>query len=141
MTQDLKDRSDVDELVAAFYTEVFADPLIGSIFTEVAKVDPVRHLPIMGDFWETVLFGTGVYRRNALQVHKVLHARTPLAPEHFARWLELWNRAVRERFAGVKADLALVQAERIAGSIQRRLAGRSGSQFETIHHRDVAQTG
>lgn len=135
--KDLTDRHDVEELVSGFYRTALADPLIGSIFTEVARIDLARHLPIMTDFWETVLFGTGTYRRNALQVHMVLHARAPLDGLHFARWLDLWEAAVRERFAGEKADLAVVQAHRMAGSIERRLAGGSGSDFETIRHRDA----
>jgi|JI10StandDraft_1071094.scaffolds.fasta_scaffold662887_1 hemoglobin len=97
--------------------------LSGRSFTDVARIDLTRHLPIMADFWETVLFGTGTYHRDALQVHMVLHARTPLDRLHFARWLGLWETMVRERFAGDKADLAVVQAHRMAGSIERRLAG------------------
>lgn len=131
------DRHDVEELIAAFYGAALADPLIGPIFTDVARIDLTRHLPIMADFWETVLFGTGTYHRNALQVHMVLHARTRLEGLHFARWLDLWETMVRERFAGDKADLAVVQAHRMAGSIERRLAGRSGSDFETIRQREA----
>lgn len=134
---DLTDRGDVEDLVSSFYRAALADPLIGPIFTDVARIDLVRHLPIMTDFWETVLFGSDAYHRNALQVHLVLHARAPLDEPHFARWLELWETAVRERFSGEKADLAVVQAHRMAGSIERRLAGGSGSDFETIRHRDA----
>jgi hemoglobin len=129
---DLADRADVEELVGAFYDAAFADPLIGPIFTEVAKMDLARHLPIMCDFWQTVLFAAGLYRRNALQVHYVLNARHPLTAEHFGRWLELWSATVDERFAGPVADRAKLQARRIAGSMQRRLEGRSGSAFEAL---------
>jgi len=135
--RELRDRDDIEELVRAFYDEVFVDPLIGPIFTDIARVDVARHLPIMFDFWETVLLGTGTYRRNALQVHLVLSSRTPLRPEHFERWLELWEGAVATRFDGEKAERAVLQARRIAGSIQRRIAGRSGSEFETIGYRDT----
>lgn len=139
--KDLIDRHDVEELISSFYGAALADPLIGPIFTDVARIDLTRHLPIMADFWETVLFGTGTYHRNALQVHMVLHARTPLEGPHFARWLGLWETMVRDRFAGEKADLAVVQAHRMAGSIERRLAGRSGSDFETIRDRGATSVG
>ncbi|MCB5292046.1 group III truncated hemoglobin [Arthrobacter sp. SO3] len=135
MNGDLKDRSDVALLVEEFYRRAFADPLIGPIFTHIAKMDLVRHLPIMCDFWETVLFSAGLYRRNALQMHLVLNARFPLQQEHFERWLTLWAANVDEHFAGEKADLAKIQATRIAGSIHRRLEGRSGSDFETLKPR------
>ncbi|MGO4187935.1 group III truncated hemoglobin [Pseudarthrobacter sp. TAF60_1] len=135
MNGDLKDRSDVAKLVEEFYRRAFADPLIGPIFTRIAKMDLARHLPIMCDFWETVLFRSGLYRRNALQVHLDLNARFPLHQEHFERWLSLWIENVDAHFAGEKAELAKVQAMRIAGSIHRRLQGRSGSDFETLRPR------
>jgi hemoglobin len=134
--RDLADRDDVAQLVTAFYRAAFADPLIGPVFTDVARLDLEHHLPIMCDFWETVLWGAGLYRRNALQIHLVLHARHPLGAEHFDRWLSLWEATLDASFAGPVAERARVQARRIAGSMQRRLAGRSGSAFETLTRHD-----
>ena len=90
------------------------------------------HLPVMGDFWQTVLFRAGLYRRNALQVHADLHAAAPLRAEHFARWLALWTTTVDDSFAGEKAELAKTQAARISYSISRRLLGESSREFVTI---------
>ncbi|MGH3985522.1 MAG: hypothetical protein ACRDST_23275 [Pseudonocardiaceae bacterium] len=42
---------------------------------------------------------------------------------HFERWLALWTATVDERHGGEKAELAKIQAARIAGSISRRLRG------------------
>jgi hemoglobin len=136
VSEDLRDRSDVERLVSTFYERAFRDPAIGPIFTDVAHMDLGHHLPIMCDFWETVLFRAGLYRRNALQMHYLLHAKHPLEKEHFDRWLEIWVATVDELFQGEKAELAKLQAERIAGSIHRRLSGRSGSEFETIGVRE-----
>lgn len=64
--RDLADRRDVERLVTAFYLRAFADPLIGPVFTEVARMDLDAHMPVMCDFWESVLFahaaGTGATR-------------------------------------------------------------------------------
>ncbi|WP_205864588.1 group III truncated hemoglobin [Planctomonas sp. JC2975] len=133
---DLEDRDDVSLLVTSFYRRAFADPLIGPIFTDVAHMDLDHHLPIMCDFWQTVLFNAGLYRRNALQLHHVLHAKHPLGAAEFDRWLELWIANVDDHFAGRVAEHAKVQATRIAGSIRRRLQGRSGSRYESIGRRD-----
>jgi hemoglobin len=137
MTRDLADRDDVSQLVEEFYRRAFRDPLIGTIFTDVAKMDLAHHLPIMCDFWETVLFRAGKYRRNALELHVALNSKFPLQQQHFERWLALWVETVDELFAGPKAELAKLQATRIAGSMHRRMQGRSASQFETIHTRHV----
>lgn len=131
-TRDLADRADIEVVVRTFYQRVYADPLLGPVFIDVAKLDLQRHLPVMYDFWETVLFRAGRYRRNALQAHVELHAKCPLTPEHFGRWLALWTRTVDEHFRGDKAELAKTQASRVGYSISRRLMGESGSEFVTI---------
>lgn len=122
--EDLANRADIERLVVEFYGDAFADPLIGPIFTDVARMDLAAHLPVMCDFWETVLFAAGRYRRNALNVHLALHARRPLTGADFERWLSLWRAAVDRGFSGPVADRAKLQAERIAGSMRRRVEGR-----------------
>jgi truncated hemoglobin YjbI len=138
MLSDLTGRADVQVLVESFYLRAFDDPLIGHIFTDVAHMDLAHHLPIMCDFWETVLFQAGLYRRNALALHVALNEKFPLSQAHFDRWLELWIENVDEKFAGEKAELAKTQARRIAGSIHRRVQGRSGSEFEALRRGPVA---
>lgn len=133
--RDLAGRSDVEALVTAFYRQAFADPLIGPVFTDVAKMDLAAHLPVMCDFWESALFAAGLYRRNALRPHVALHRLAPLGPGHFARWLELWTGTVDSLYRGPKADLAKTQAQRIAGSLLRRLNGGDASEFVTIRRR------
>jgi hemoglobin len=136
---DLQDRADVVVLVDAFYRRVFEDPMIGPIFTDVARMDLDHHLPIITDFWDTVLFNSQRYRRDLLQLHLALNRRFPLEARHFERWLALWSVTVDEHFAGRKAELAKTQGRRIAGSIYRRVHGRSASDFETLQRRDVAE--
>ena len=54
---DLHDRDDVYTLVSEFYRRVFTDDLLGPIFVDIARMGLDHHLPIISDFWETVLFG------------------------------------------------------------------------------------
>ncbi len=74
---------------------------------------------------DQVLFRSGSYRSNALHPHQRLHERAQLTPAHFARWLTLWRAAVDDRFRGPKAQLAKLSAERIAGSMSRRITGHA----------------
>ncbi|MGA7207257.1 MAG: group III truncated hemoglobin [Specibacter sp.] len=129
---DIVGREDIVRLVEAFYTRAFADDLIGHIFTDVVHMDLARHMPIMADFWQTVLFRAGLYNRNALAIHFDIDAKEPLTPELFNRWLELWVSTVDGMFSGEKAELAKVQAHRIAGSMHRRVTGRPASGNTTI---------
>ncbi|MEO9139091.1 MAG: group III truncated hemoglobin [Jatrophihabitans sp.] len=128
MTADLCDRDDVTTLVREFYRRAFADELLGPVFVDIAHMDLEAHMPIMCDFWETVLFRAGLYRRNAFTVHRDLHRLEPLTALHFDRWLALWSATVDDLFAGPVAEHAKVQARRIAGSIHRRLHSTSDRQ-------------
>ena len=125
--RDIGNRADIDQLMKAFCGRAMTDAVIGYIFTDVAKLDLDHHLPMIGDFWETLLFRTGDYGRhgrNPLAVHGVLDAKTPLLPEHFERWLLIFNETVDESFAGQTADFLKVRAEAIAARMLEFL-GRS----------------
>jgi hemoglobin len=126
MKKDIQSRADVDDLMIRFYAQATSDPIIGYVFTDVAKLDLEKHLPVIGDFWETLLFGTGDYgrhKRNPLQIHALLNLKTPLRSEHFRRWLEIFRETVDESFAGERAELAKTRAEAIANRMLNFVSG------------------
>jgi hemoglobin len=122
---DLADRDDLVELLTAFYGRAFADPLLGPVFVDIAQMDLAEHLPFICDFWETVVFKAGKYRRNAFTPHQQLHLRAGLTGAHFAQWLRLWCQTVDERYAGPHAEMAKLQAFRMATSMNRRITGEA----------------
>jgi hemoglobin len=114
---DIEDRDDIDRLMREFYSVAIADATIGYIFTDVAKLDLDHHLPIIGDFWETILFQTGSYSqygRNPLSVHAALNAKEPLRFDHFTRWLEIFVATVDANFEGPRAEFLKMRARAIA---------------------------
>jgi truncated hemoglobin YjbI len=125
---DIRDRDDIAELVTEFYTRAFQDMVLGHIFIDVAKMDLEAHLPIMCDFWETVLFQVGKYGRNAFGVHLDLHQKESLTPMHFQRWLDIWVTTVDDMFQGGRANLAKMQANRVANGISGRLERIEGGE-------------
>jgi hemoglobin len=120
---DIEDRADVERLVRAFYGRAMTDPLIGWIFTDVAKLDLEAHVPVITDFWETVLLGARSYSGGAFRPHAELNAKVPLHPGHFERWLFMWRQTVDELFAGPTADLAKSHANRVGHAFYQRIAG------------------
>jgi|SRR5688572_21659071 len=117
MKTDIRDRADIDRLMHLFYERANADDTIGYIFSDVAHLDLEHHLPIIGDFWESMLFGTQVYAkhgRNPLLVHKELDEKEPLTREHFVRWLEIFERTVDDLFDGELAGHLKIRASAIA---------------------------
>ena len=118
---DIETRDDVERLVRAFYGQALTDPIIGFIFTDVAKLDLEAHVPQITSFWETVLLGGQSYRGGAFRPHAELHMKVPLREGHFARWLQIWTTTVDELFAGPTAELAKAHAHRVAHAFHGRL--------------------
>ncbi|MGH2843033.1 MAG: group III truncated hemoglobin [Solirubrobacteraceae bacterium] len=114
-------REDCERLVRLFYTRALADPIIGFLFTDIAKLDLEAHIPRITRFWETVLLGAHSYGGGAFGKHLHLHAKVPLLHGHFERWLYLWGMTVDELFSGPVAEQAKVHAGRVATAFQARL--------------------
>ncbi|HTH51690.1 MAG TPA: group III truncated hemoglobin [Pyrinomonadaceae bacterium] len=115
---DIETREDVDRLLERFYESAMVDPMIAHHFTEL---DLETHLPVIGDFWEKLLFSRPVYFGNPLIVHRQLHERHELEPPHFDRWVEIFRATVDEMFDGPRADVAKFRAGVIAGTLSERL--------------------
>ena len=120
---DIGTGEDCERLVRAFYGQALEDPLIGFIFTDVAKLDLEAHVPKITSFWETILLGNRTYTGGAFAPHAALHAQVTLRPGHFERWLQLWFGTVDSMFAGDRANLAKVHALRVARAFLDRLQG------------------
>lgn len=121
---DIETRLDIDLLMRVFYERALADEVIGYIFSDVAKLDLEHHLPIIGDFWETMLFRTGDYAargRNPMEVHRQLHLKSAFKPIHFSRWLKLFVSCVDEEFVGPRAEFIKMRAHAIANRFQENL--------------------
>ena len=129
---DVQTREDVEALLRRFYGKAFHDDLLAEPFADLCSRGLDEHLPVMCDFWETVLFRAGLYRRNALHAHWRLHHQIPLAAEHFVRWLTLWNSTIDQMYQGPIADHAKTQAARIATAMHRRLTGTHAPQLGVL---------
>ena len=97
---------------------LLADDTINYLFTDIAKIDLQHHLPILVDFWGSILFQSGTYQKNAMQPHMALHQKSPLQKHHFETWLNYFNKTVDELFEGEIAFLAKERAKSIATVMQ-----------------------
>jgi hemoglobin len=120
---DIETRGDCERLVRAFYGQALEDPIIGFIFTDVARLDLEAHVPAITSFWETVLLGAKSYTGSAFRPHAELHGKVTLRDGHFERWLQLWFGTVDDLFAGERADQAKIHALRVAQAFMLRLQG------------------
>ncbi len=121
MLEDIQTRADCERLVRTFYGRALTDPIIGWLFTDVAKLDLEAHVPRLTRFWETILLGAQSYGGGAFRPHLELNSKAPLRKGHFDRWLYLWDATVEELFFGPHADLASAHAHRVAQAFELRL--------------------
>ena len=123
MKKDIVTRGDIEKLVDGFYNKVRKDTMLGFIFVDIAKVNWDTHLPIMYDFFENILFYTGPYSGNPMELHKHVNRLFPITDEHFSRWILLFNTTVDELFIGDSAELVKQRAKNIAEIMQMKIAG------------------
>src|SRR4051812_17223175 len=100
--KDIISPEDVKLLVDSFYDKVNKDDQLAPVFNDFAKVDWKKHLPVMYQFWESLLLGTKNYKGQPFPKHAVL----PVTQQHFKRWIELFIKTVNENFTGKKAEEA-----------------------------------
>lgn len=111
---DINEREDIEKLVNRFYEKVQADPLLAPSFRHV---DWIKHLPVMHNFWSSMILGDFTYQGNPFQKH----ASLPIGQEHFAQWISLFIATVDETFKGRKAEEIKERAQNIARVFQHKM--------------------
>lgn len=122
---DIRNRNDIEKLVNAFYEKIKTDGKIGYLFTEVAHVNWEKHLPIMYDFWENILFHTGNFEGNPMMKHRKLHEKSELTEAHFKHWVKLWHKTVDGAFEGQKADEIKIRALNISKAMMYKVLNKN----------------
>jgi hemoglobin len=119
--KDIETRDDIERFIRSFYEKVKADDRIGIIFNEIVSIDWEHHIPIITDFWESILLDNPVYQNNGMEIHYKLHAHYPLTKEHFDAWLSLFDSTLDEMFQGNITELARKRAKAIAALMKFKM--------------------
>jgi hemoglobin len=117
---DIESRTHLEELVKAFYQQALVDPQIGHLFD---GLDLEHHIPVIVDFWDSVVFRTATYRGGLMYKHLLLNQNKPLEAAHFLRWLELFGTTTDALYSGPRADLVKGFAQSVARTMQERILG------------------
>ena len=111
----------ITALVHQFYDGVRADPELGPVFDAAIGDNWAPHLARMVEFWSTVMLGTKEFQGNVFGTHMQLSG---IEPQHFRRWLALFEATAARLFAPALADEFLTVARRIAASLQYGFFGK-----------------
>ena len=124
----LNNRNAIEYLVNEFYKKVRADELLGPIFNNEENFSWDEHIPVMINFWESVLLGTASYRGNTMQKHLDLNKRAPLTSAHFDQWKKLFYETLDTYFEGAETNIAKKRVEAMAGLMQYKIqeSGKKG---------------
>ena len=114
-------RESIATLVHTFYDDVRADPVLAPVFNAAIGAHWETHLGRMVDFWCTTMLKTHQFHGNVFGKHMALRG---VEPEHFRRWLVLFEATAERLFeAPLAAEFTLV-ARRIAASLQFGFFGK-----------------
>ena len=124
MSDAILDEESLTRFLDAFYAKVRRDPLIGPVFAgAVPDAEWPRHMATIASFWSSILFRTGRYKGNPFGKHLALDS---LTPEHFARWLGLFETTARAQFQHETAEALIGRAHRIGDSLKAGLFFKPG---------------
>ena len=123
MKRDIENREDIYLLVKDFYVKLLNDDLMHHFFEDFTNPELLeKHLQILVDFWDNILFYSGTYQKNAMKPHLELQPNKPFKSEHFQQWLLHFNKTIDEHFSGEIAHAAKSRALSIATVMQIKIA-------------------
>lgn len=124
--KDIEKREDLLLLLLAFYKKALADETIGHFFTKVVPLDLQVHIPVIADFWETILLNGRSYTGNAILPHLHVNKLLPMEDKHFNRWLQLFSQTIDTMYEGQTAETAKQRALSIATIMRIKIKNSSG---------------
>ena len=83
--RDIETRADIELLLENFYSKVFKDDLISHFFIEVVPLNLKTHIPVIADFWESILLDAKGYRKNVMEVHLNISLKSKIEKQHLDR--------------------------------------------------------
>lgn len=129
MKKDIETRADIEFLIWDFYNKLKTDETIGFIFTEITQLDFDKHVPVICDFWESVLLHNPVYQGNVMHKHIDLDKKVKLLPGHFDRWVELLFASAHQYFEGANTDELIKRVNLIKPLMQFKVESSRDSGF------------
>lgn len=112
-------RDEIDQVVAAFYTRIRQHPELGPVFAaHIAPEDWSAHEAKIASFWRNGILKERSYSGNPMQVHMTAGN---VKPEHFAKWLGLFDEVLADQLPPDTARAFSALAHRIGRALRMGL--------------------
>lgn len=115
----------IHTLVTHFYRKVQRDELLAPIFNDIAAVDWPHHIPLLCQFWNSIMLKTNEYHGNAYLKHVLIGQKAAISEAHFARLLSLFQEEALKHLPAAAAEIITQRATQIASSLQYGMVGVS----------------
>ncbi|MBP7184635.1 MAG: group III truncated hemoglobin [Saprospiraceae bacterium] len=125
MKKDIKTRKDLEIIVLSFYTKVSNDELLGKVFENTLQNHWDKHISTMVDFFDNMIFYSGAYLGNPMELHLVLNTTKHLSHEQFDRWLIVFEATVTSVYEGVNTDTLLEKTTNIAKYLENKIVDQN----------------
>lgn len=122
MKEDIKNRDDLYVILSEFYKKLLLDDKMQHFFEKFQDKNLLeKHLQILVDFWDNILFYSNTYHKNAMLPHIDLNKKKPFKKTHFDIWLQHFSQSIDDNFNGENAEVAKNRARSIATVMQLKI--------------------
>ena len=122
MKPDITSRENIYLIISNFYQKLIDDEDTFPFFENfILNKTLEKHLYIITDFWEDILFNTTKYQNNVLQKHLNIIKKTAFNTNHFNAWMLYFTETIDHNFAGLNAELMKNRAKSIATVMKIKL--------------------
>lgn len=119
---DIQNREDLYAIVQLFYEKLFADTQMAPFFESFRQPDSLeKHLKVLVDFWDNIMFYSGTYTKNAMLPHMEMNKKIPFQSTHFELWMTHFKAAIDTLFSGEQAEVMKSRAQSIATVMQIKI--------------------
>lgn len=122
MKKDITTRADIKLIITKFYNKLIADKEMLPFFEEIIAQNHLeKHLEVVTDFWEDMLFHSYKYKNNPMQKHIDFAKKMPFTKRNFTLWLNYLNDSIDNHFEGESAHIMKTRAQSISTIMQLKL--------------------
>lgn len=122
MKKDISSRKDIKFIISKFYELLLVDEKMFPFFKDIVAQNHLeKHLEVISDFWNDILFDTTTYKNNTMQKHLDKNAFVKFQKAHFAIWTSYLFQTIDTNFEGEISERMKNRATSIATVMQLKM--------------------
>ncbi|APG65029.1 hypothetical protein LPB136_06505 [Tenacibaculum todarodis] len=105
MKKDITSRKDIKHIICKFYEKLLNDEEMLPFFENFVQNKTLeKHIDIITDFWNDILFDTITYSNNVLKKHLDINSFIAFREKHFTIWMSYLFETIDTDFIGLNTS-------------------------------------